>query len=216
MECTKLVSNISKIRYQQSIFATIPQYPGMQESGGEVTKLLARISAGDRTAEHALLPLVYAELHRQAASRMRSERPGHTLQPTALVHEVYLRLCASDRPDYRDRAHFFRLAAQLMRRILIDHARRRNAQRRGSGVSTALFDESFAVSDVDLGNAIEVDDLLRKLAQVCPRQAQVVEMRFFAGLKEDDIAVSLGVDERTVRRDWLKARAWLHQQLHRD
>ncbi len=212
----QLAPNISTTRYKQSIAAIISEYSGMQESGGEVPKLLARMSAGDRTAEHALLPHVYAELHRQAASRMRSERPGHTLQPTALVHEVYLRLCASDRPDYRDRAHFFRLAAQLMRRILIDHARRRNAQRRGSGVAKALLDESFAVSDVDLGTAIEVDDLLRKLAQVCPRQAQVVEMRFFAGLKEDDIALALGIDERTVRRDWLKARAWLHQQLHQD
>jgi RNA polymerase sigma-70 factor (ECF subfamily) len=191
----------------------MPAHSVMQKDGGEVTELLARISAGDRSAEHALLPLVYAELRRQAACRMRSERMGHTLQPTALVHEVYLRLCHCDNPDYRDRAHFFRLAAQLMRRILIDHARRRRAQRRGSGATAVLLNESFAVSEADLGSAIEVDDLLNKLAQVSPRQAQVVEMRFFAGLKEDEIAVSLGVDERTVRRDWLKARAWLHMQI---
>jgi RNA polymerase sigma-70 factor (ECF subfamily) len=187
----------------------------MKAARGEVTELLARISAGDRSAENALLPLVYAELRRQAASRMRSERTGHTLQPTALVHEVYLRLCNCDSPEYHDRAHFFRLAAQLMRRILIDHARRRKALRRGSGAAV-LLDETFAVSDTDLGSAIEVDDLLKKLAQVSPRQAQVVEMRFFAGLKEGDIAASLGVDERTIRRDWLKARAWLHLQLRRD
>jgi RNA polymerase sigma factor (TIGR02999 family) len=212
----QLAPNIPETHHRQLVFGIIPGRSRMQESGGEVTELLARISGGDRSAENALLPLVYAELHRQAATRMRSERPGHTLQPTALVHEVYLRLCASGGGNYRDRAHFFRLAAQLMRRILIDYARRRNAQRRGSGVTPALLDESFVVSDVDLGNAIEVDDLLRKLAQVSPRQAQVVEMRFFAGLQEDDIAVSLGVDERTVRRDWLKARAWLHQQFHQD
>jgi RNA polymerase sigma factor (TIGR02999 family) len=188
----------------------------MQESAGEVTELLARISAGDRAAENALLPLVYAELHRQATRQMRSERAGHTLQPTALVHEVYLRLCSSSTTDCRDRAHFFRLAAQLMRRILIDYARRRNAQRRGSGASPVTLDESFVVSEVDLDNAIEVDALLSKLEQISPRQAHVVEMRFFGGLNESEIAVALGIDERTVRRDWLKAQAWLHEQLHQD
>jgi RNA polymerase sigma-70 factor, ECF subfamily len=206
----------SDTQFREFSFGIIPKRLCMANTGGEITELLARVSAGDRSAENTLLPLVYAELHRQAAARMRSERSGHTLQPTALVHEVYLRLCATGGTNLQDRAHFFRLASRLMRRILIDHARRRNTQRRGAGAIPELLSGSFQVSGADPGNAIEVDDLLRKLAEVSPRQAQVVEMRFFAGLKEGEIALSLGVDERTVRRDWLKARAWLHEQLHKD
>ena len=188
----------------------------MDGPSGEVTELLARMSAGDRSAEDALLPLVYAELHRQAVARMRSERSGHTLQPTALVHEVYLRLCGAEGACWQDRAHFFRVASRLMRRILIDYARRRNAQRRGSGANAVLPDEPFIASESDLDNVIEVDHLLKKLAIKSPRQAQVVEMRFFGGLSEDEIAACMRVDERTVRRDWLRARAWLHQHLYKD
>jgi len=212
----QLILGVPEHHSTDLVFAIIAKPPRMQDGVGEVTKLLARISAGDRSAENALLPLVYAELHRQAAHQMRLERPGHTLQPTALVNEVYLRLCSSATPDCRDRAHFFRLAAQLMRRILIDYARRHNTQRRGSGAPAAALDESFAVSEVDLDTAIEVDALLHRLQRISPRQAQVVEMRFFGSLNESDIAVALDIDERTVRRDWLKARAWLHEQLNRD
>jgi len=187
--------------------------PEMNSSYGEITELLLRISAGERSAENALLPLVYAELHRQASARMRRERPGHTLHATDLVHEVYLKLCGGER-NLCDRVHFFRLAAWMMRNILVDHARRRKAQRRGAAARPVALNESLMVSEADLSRAVEIDDLLRRLAETRPRQAQVVEMRFFAGLDETEIALALGIDKRTVRRDWLKARAWLHGQVY--
>ena len=188
----------------------------MNQHRGEITLLLERIANGDRSAEQELLPRVYVELHHIALARLKTERPGHTLQATALVHEVYLRMCRSAELKVHDRAHFFRLAAGLMRRILVDYARQRRTQKRsGDGLNRNL-DDAIAVSECDLSDAIAIDELLDRLSVLSPRQAQVVEMRFYGGLTEEEIAVALGRHIRTIRRDWLMARAWLHEQLKRD
>ena len=180
---------------------------------GEVTVLLERLSEGDRSAEEALMPRVYVELHRLATSRMRSERREHTLQATALVHEVYLRMCRSEEIKWQNRAHFYRVAARLMRRILVDYARQHGAQKRNGGVVLTPLDDAITVSADQTSSALEVDELLARLSELSPRQAQVVEMRFFGGLGEEEMAAALDVSVRTIRRDWLMARAWLHEQL---
>lgn len=196
----------------QGEFDILSGYSPMDSEKGEVTVLLARLATGDRAAEEALLPRVYGELRRLAQIHLRSERAGHTLQPTALVHEVYLRLCRQERVDWADRCHFFRLSARLMRRILIDYGRNRNALKRGDGRVRVELNDCHVPQD-QLALALELDDALTRLAKKRPRQAEVVEMRFFAGLTEEEIATVLGVNVRTVKRDWLMARAWLHEQL---
>jgi RNA polymerase sigma-70 factor (ECF subfamily) len=182
---------------------------------GEITVLLERVAAGDRSAEEALMPRVYVELHRLAMARLNSERPGHTLQATALVHEVYLRMCHAESVQCQNRGHFFRIAARLMRRILVDYARQHNAGKRNHGARPESLDQAIALSADHSAAAIEVDQLLEKLAELSPRQAQIVELRFYAGLTEEEIAAAVGVHVRTVRRDWLVARAWLYSQLRR-
>jgi RNA polymerase sigma-70 factor, ECF subfamily len=187
----------------------------MESPRGEVTKLLARLAEGDRSAAEELMPHVYRQLHHLAMVRLKSERPGHTLQATALIHEVYLRMCASSDLKCEDRAHFFRVAARLMRHILVDYARQHGAQKRNYGQPLHSLDDVIAVSAAQSAEAVEVDELLTKLAALNPRQAQVVEMRFYGGLTEEEIALALGKNARTIRRDWLMARAWLHEQLKR-
>ncbi len=182
-------------------------------SGGEVTELLHRLSAGDPSAEEALLSRVYLEMHRLAAAQLRSERSGHTLQATALVHEAYLRLCESRSIDWQDRVHFFRVASKLMRRVLIDYARQRNSQKRGGGKAVEPLTDELCISTENLSLVLEIDGLLERLALKSPRLVQIVEMRFFAGMSEEEIASVLNVSEKTVKRDWSKARAWLHQEL---
>ena len=206
------VNRMSSVSQAEPIMDIIAVCPSMAAKG-EVTELLCRLSAGDRSAEEDLLPRVYLELRRLASAQLRSERPGHTLQATALVHEAYLRLCGSSGTDWQDRAHFFRVAAKLMRRILIDYARLRKALKRGAGMEARPLEEGFLVSDDNLGLVLEIDELLQKLAARAPRLVQIIEMRFFAGLTEVEIAATLGISERTVKRDWLKARAWLHGEL---
>ena len=193
----------------------ISEQARMESHKGEVTLLLDRLAAGDRSAEEALMPRVYLELHRLAMARLRSERPGHTLQATALVHEVYLRMCRSEEIKCQNRAHFFRLAAQLMRRILVDYARQHGAQKRNEGAPLRPLEDAIAVSASQSAEALEVDELLKKLAALSPRQAQVVEMRFYGGLTEEEIALALDKHVRTIKRDWFMARAWLHEQLKR-
>jgi RNA polymerase sigma-70 factor, ECF subfamily len=193
--------------------AIIAEYRNMQTPKGEITLLLERLSAGDRSAEDTLMPRVYLELHRIAQSHLRFERANHTLQATDLVNEAYLRLCRHDPVAWQDRAHFFRIAARQIRRILVDYARRRNAQKRGDGQVPTFLDEGLIISESHLSTTLEIDDLLEKLAELSPRQAQVVEMRFFAGLSEAEIAAVLHIHPRTVKRDWFMARAWLHQHL---
>jgi RNA polymerase sigma factor (TIGR02999 family) len=180
-----------------------------------VTELLVRWRGGDREALDALMPLVYNELRRIAGHYLRNERPGHTLQSTALVNEAYVRLVAQDFPQWQNRAHFFAVAAQLMRQILVDHARNRRAAKRGGGVrKLALEDaeENPFPLDVDV---IALDDALKTLATMDEQQSRVVELKFFAGLSIDDTAEVLGVSSSTVKRDWITARAWLYRELDR-
>jgi len=183
----------------------------------ELTKLLRAWSGGSDAALEALLSKVYAELRRMAKAQLARERPGHTLVPTALVHEVYLRLAREKKISWRDRAHFFRACACMMRRILVDHARRRLAQKRSGATTVAL--SSFADKSADATNEvvdlIALDRALESLETLSPRQCRVVEMRFFAGLSIEETAASLGVASRTVKLDWTKARAWLHHELAR-
>lgn len=182
------------------------------ESGnGEVTLWLRRVSAGDQNAHARLLELVYRELHRRAAAHMRRERSGHVLQATALVNEAYMKLIGRD--DWKDRAHFMGAASEAMRCILIDHARaRKSARRGGSRIHVELTDD-LAVDLREPENLLALNSALDRLAQTDPRQARIVEMRFFAGMGEAEVAEALGISERTVKRDWAMARAWLRAEL---
>lgn len=182
---------------------------------GEVTRLLQAWTLGDRGALEKLIPLVYADLHRMARRHLGRERPGHTLQPTAIVNEVYLRLVGDDAgpgADWKNRAHFFGAAARSMRRILVDHARARRAKKRGGQGASTLLDTIVMVEPRSV-DVIAVDDALVKLAALDPEQARVVELRFFAGLTEDETAEALGVSTRTVHRKWISAKAYLHREL---
>ena len=179
--------------------------------------MLADVAAGDRDAAASLFAIVYDELRRLAASALRRERPDHTLQPTALVHEAYLRL--ADEPDARweNRAHFLAVAAQAMRRILVDHARGRNAQKRGSGEVLRPLD-GIDVEAFSAGPAIDLlalDEALARLALLDARQARVVELRFFGGLTVEETAAVTGLSDRTVKREWQMARAWLRREMAR-
>jgi RNA polymerase sigma factor (TIGR02999 family) len=185
----------------------------MEQPKGDVTLLLDKVADGDTPSEEALLQRVYVELHRLALSRLRKERLGHTLQPTALVNEAWLRLRRADSVRYQDRVHFFRIAAAMMRRVVVDYARRRNAKKRVDGGVRVVLEEAIAISEEQSAEAVVLDELLNELARVKPRAAEVVELRFYAGLNEEEIAAALGCHVRTVRRDWLMARAWLHEKL---
>ena len=178
-----------------------------------ITQLLADAGAGDRAALDALLPLVYQELRRLADHYLRGERPDHTLQATALVHEAYLRLVGQTGISWQNRAHFFSVAAQVMRHILVDHARSHNAEKRGGGEPRLSLDEAvsfFEERDVGL---VALDDALNELAGMDGRQARVVELRFFGGLTTEEIAEVLKVSTDAVRSDWRMAKAWLHREL---
>ncbi len=185
---------------------------GRDGSGnGEVTHLLARWADGDRAALDALTPIVYGELRKIADAFLRRERSGHTLQPTALVHEAWLRLMKQDQPSFDHRKQFYALAAQVMRRILVDHARAVNAGKRGGGANKTALDEDHAV-DIGAGRIVEflaLDQALTQLARVSARQAQVIELRYFAGLNLDEISGLLGVSPATISRDQRSAEAWL-------
>jgi RNA polymerase sigma factor (TIGR02999 family) len=177
---------------------------------GEVTRLLQAWSEGDRSALDHLTPLVYRELRRLASSYIRRERRDHTLQPTALVHEAYLRLVNESEVRSRSRTQFFAIAANLMREILVNHAKRHRAIKRGSGRKKQLDDEAVVGPHLDL---LALNEALEKLSQLDPRKSQIVELRFFGGLTEDQIAVVLHVSPITVKRDWRVARAVLRKQL---
>lgn len=179
----------------------------------EVTELLWQITKGDEGAASRLIPLVYSELHRLAESYMRRERSDHTLQPTALVHEAYLKLIEQRSVDWKGRAHFFAIAAQLMRRILIDHARARLREKRGAGEKPIQLDEAFVFAPARSLELIRLDHSLNRLAEIDPRQSRIVELRFFGGLTVEQTAEALGVSPKTVKRDWSVAKAWLHGDL---
>jgi len=183
---------------------------------GEVTRLLERASAGDAGARATLFDVLYRELRRVAEAAMRDERADHTLQPTALVHEAFLRL-AGDQGRFESRAHFLGVAAGAMRRVLVDHARGRNAQKRGSGATLVTVDDlddlpQPSVDDVDL---VVLDDALSRLTALDARQGQIVELRFFGGLSVEETAAVVGVSERTVKREWQLSRAWLRREIAR-
>ncbi|MDX1530073.1 MAG: sigma-70 family RNA polymerase sigma factor [Rhodothermales bacterium] len=181
-----------------------------------VTQLLHEAQGGDPAAFDRLLPLVYGELRRLAARELRRERPGHTLRPTALVHEEYFKLAGHDL-GAESRAHFLRIAARAMRQVLVDHARARQAQKRGGRWVRVTFDaEGPAGGPARLDEVVALDAALDRLDAVSERLRSVVEMRFFGGLTEVEIADALGVTTRTVQRDWAKARAWLYRELYPD
>jgi len=182
----------------------------------QVTLLLQGWRNGDRKALDALLPLVYQELRRLAHFQLRNERPDHTLQSAALVHEVYLRLIGLNPPQWESRTHFFAIAAQLMRQILVDYARRHVAAKRGGGACKLSLEEATVLSrqkDVDV---LSLDDALNALAIIDPRQSRVVELRYFAGLSLEEISEALEIAPATVQRDWTTARAWLHREISRN
>ncbi len=182
----------------------------------EVTQLLWAWRAGDEAALDGLMPIVFAEMHRLAHIYMRRERPGHTLQTSALVNEAYLRLIDVSRVDWQDRTHFFAICAKVMRQVLMQHARSRYARKRGGGECVRVeLDEAFVPSPERDADLIALDDALNLLAQTDPREARVVELRFFGGLSEEETAQVLEISDRTVRREWEHAKAWLIHQLKR-
>jgi RNA polymerase sigma factor (TIGR02999 family) len=185
-------------------------------SSSQVTALLLRWSDGDPTAREALIPLVYDELRRLARHCLASQPRDHTLQSTALVHEAYLRLVGRTSVHWENQVHFFAVAAQLMRRILVDHARKQHAAKRGGNCLTLTLDESVGPPKKREVNLIALDDALTDLAALDSRQSQIVELRFFAGLSIEDASRVLGTSPATVKREWATARAWLYEQMNRE
>jgi RNA polymerase sigma factor (TIGR02999 family) len=179
----------------------------------EMTRWLLAGSGGDVRALEALLPLVYDELHRQAVCFFHRERAGHTLQPTALVNEVYLRLINQHEVNWQNRAQFFAIAAEMMRRILVSHARARQAQKRGGAVQQITLDEGLAAEPQRDLNLLALDDALTRLEQLDPEKSRMVELRFFSGLSVEETAEVMGVSPRTIDRKWQMAKAWLHREI---
>ena len=183
---------------------------------GDVTALLLAWRNGDKGAADRLMPAIYDELHRQAERAMRRENPDHTLQPTALVNEAYLKLVGQSRVEWKNRAHFFGVAAQVMRRVLVDHARGRLADKRGGGAAHVTLDDFHAGAGDEGAGAVDLLDLndaLDKLASLDADQARVVELRYFTGLSIEETAEAMGTSPATVKRDWAVARAWLKREL---
>jgi RNA polymerase sigma factor (TIGR02999 family) len=182
-------------------------------ASAEVTALLTQLVDGDPQAASRLVPLVYGELRQIAARFMRRERVDHTLQTTALVHEAYLKLVEQTPASWQNRAHFFAIAAQVMRHILIDHARGHAREKRGGGQPVIQFDEGLVFSPEQSSELLEVDAALQRLTELDPRQGKIVELRFFGGLTVDETAAVLRISPKTVKRDWSVAKAWLHGEL---
>lgn len=178
----------------------------------EVTRLLKCLNAGDRDAVDVLVPIVYSELRKLAAHYLKSEREGHTLQPTALVHEAFLKLVEQE-TQWQNRTHFFAMAANLMRRILVDYARGYNAGKRGGGAEKVILEDAFVFVKEKPAEMLALNEALEDLAKIDPRRAKVVELKFFGGLNNEEIAQVLGVHSNTVLRDWNLARAWLKTRM---
>lgn len=186
----------------------------MNSELGEITQLLANMKLGNADAEARLISLLYRDLRRVAGSHMRNERADHSLQPTALVHEAYLRLRKVHSIDWRSRSHFLAVAAHTMRQILVDHARAKHAGKRGLEWNQVSIDVGeLSAAPESTVNIVELDEALGRLETFDQRQAKVVEMRFFGGLSEDEIGAQLGISERTVKREWRIAKAWLYHEL---
>lgn len=187
-----------------------------EKPASEVSQLLQGWRDGDREALDALLPLVYKELRRLAHFQLRNERPDHTLQTSGLVHEAYLRLVGLTSPVWESRTHFFAIAAQLMRQILVDYARRHRAAKRGADLPKVVLQNAAMAAQAKGVDIILLDDALQSLAKIDPRQAQVVELRFFGGLSLHEISEALGIAPATAQRDWTAARAWLHREMSKN
>jgi RNA polymerase sigma factor (TIGR02999 family) len=186
------------------------------DSSTRINRLLADWGQGNEEAREALIPMVYNELRRQARRHLRGERPDHTLESAALVNEAYLRLVRQDAPQWQNRAHFFGVAAQLMRHILVDHARKRIAVKRGAGAPLLALDPELAPAQKPGIDLVALDDALDKLSAIDTKQTRLIELRFFGGLSIEEAAVVLGVSPATVKREWVTARAWLRRELKRD
>jgi len=185
----------------------------MTTTPGQITQLLQELKKGRTGAADELIPLVYDELRRIASRYMRRERMGHTLQPTALVHEAYMRVIARRPVDWQGRSHFFAVAAQVMRHLLVDYARERQRAKRGGVQQRVSLDEAMLFSDVQCDEFVALDEALARLAELDPRQSQIVELRYFGGLTVEETAETLDISAKTVKRDWSVARAWLHREL---
>jgi RNA polymerase sigma factor (TIGR02999 family) len=181
---------------------------------GKITRLLHAFRSGEPEAEARLVELTYHELRKIAAGHMRREQPPHSLQTTDLVHEAYLRLVDQAGTPLRDRVHFFQVAAHVMRQVLIDRARKRHAGKRGGGVPAISLDNALNIAEAKSADLMILEDALARLEKLDSRQCQVVEMRFFAGMSEEEIAEVLGVSARTVNREWRMARAWLYKEVY--
>ena len=181
-----------------------------------LTSLLHQVSQGDRGAVDLLLPVIYDELRKLAANYLRRERPDHTLQPTALVHEAYLRLIDQSRVNWQNRAHFFGVAAQIMRRLLVDHARKHNAEKRGPDFQKLSLDENIDRAVERSAELIALDDALKTLATFDAQKARMVELRYFGGLSIEETADVMGVTPTTIKRHWRFAKAWLHGEMQRN
>ena len=187
----------------------------MDIRAGEITRLLGEVRTGTKDAETQLLALVYDELRRIAASYLRKERPHHTLQPTALVNEAYLRLVEQKEQNWENRAHFLGMAAHLMREILVDHARKRCAAKRGGRNKPSPLEELPVAAAQRPEELVALDEALAKLEELDQRQSRIVELRFFGGMTEEEIGHLLGISVRTIKRDWKVARAWLYSEMTR-
>ena len=185
----------------------------MADKPGDVTHLLRRLNRGNSQAANELVPLIYNELRQLAAACMRREQAGHTLQPTALVHEAYLRLMGQRNVQWNDRAHFFAVAATLMRRVLLDYARKRHTAKRGGAPRKATLAEGLLIAEEHLDDVLALDQGLTRLAAIDPQQARLVELRFFAGLDVEEIAAVMDISTATVKREWSSAKAWLNREI---
>ena len=188
----------------------------MAQNSHEVTQLLIQWSNGDKAALDKLMPLIYEELRQLARHYMNRERPGHTLQTTALVNEAYMRLVNRKGVHWQNRAHFFAIAAQLMRSILVDHARSHAYAKRGGGAHKIALDDAMAVSQQRAADVVALDDALKRLAEIDPQQSRIVEMKFFGGLTIEETAEVLGLSPATIKREWSTAKAWLYHELNRN
>jgi len=188
----------------------------MSQAPQNVTQLLIGWGQGDKEALDRLVPIVYDELRRQAARYLRHERAGHTLQTTALIHEAYIRLIDQKNVHWQNRAHFFGIAAQLMRRILVDHARTRKRAKRGGSDIRVPLEDAVAIAKAPQLDVVALDEALNRLAEIDEQQGKIVELRFFSGLTVEETAEVLGISPATVKRDWSMAKAWLHREISSD
>ena len=185
----------------------------MEFTPEDVTQLLAKWGKGDRAAFNKLIPVVYRELHKMAKRYMAAQAPGHTLQTTAIVNEAYLKLATGSEKNWANRAHFFAVAAKVMRRILVEYGREHRALKRGGAGARVALDEALLVTEEHLDKALLLDRSLDRLASVDPEHSRLVELRFFGGLSVEETAECLGISQKTVKRDWAVAKAWLHAEV---